>query len=97
MIPYETVRRWCHEKKFVKDARRRSTKARHHRVRKANEGLSRQMDGSPHRYDGKDQWCLIAAIDDATSDIPHGEFFRSEDTNVVAEADPEHPELGCRI
>jgi hypothetical protein len=38
------------------------------------------MDGSPHRYNGKDNWCLIAAIDDATSDIPYAEFFLSEDT-----------------
>jgi hypothetical protein len=45
-----------------------------------NEGLLLQMDGSPHRYNGKDEWCLIAAIDDATSDIPYAEFFHSEDT-----------------
>jgi len=29
---------------------------------------------------GKDEWVLIAAIDDATSKIPWGEFFTSEDT-----------------
>jgi hypothetical protein len=45
-----------------------------------SEGLLLQMDGSPHRYNGKDEWCLIAAIDDATSDIPYAEFFLSEDT-----------------
>ncbi len=45
-----------------------------------SEGLLLQMDGSPHRYNGQDEWCLIAAIDDATSDIPYGEFFLSEDT-----------------
>ena len=38
------------------------------------------MDGSPYRYNGKDEWCLIAAIDDATSDIPYAEYFLSEDT-----------------
>jgi hypothetical protein len=45
-----------------------------------SEGLLLQMDGSPHRYNGKDEWCLIAAIDDATSEIPYAEFFHSEDT-----------------
>jgi hypothetical protein len=46
----------------------------------ASEGLLLQMDGSPHRYNGKDNWCLIAAIDDATSEIPYAEFFLGEDT-----------------
>lgn len=79
-IPYESFRRWCHESKLVKHRQRRPSKARYKRVRMANEGLLLQMDGSPHRYNGKDEWCLIAAIDDATSDIPYGEFFHSEDT-----------------
>ena len=39
-----------------------------------------RVPSSPHRYNGKDQWCLIAAIDDASSDIPYAEFFHSEDT-----------------
>lgn len=38
------------------------------------------MDGSHHKWNGKDEWCLIAAVDDATSDIPYAEFFLSEDT-----------------
>ncbi|NBV51727.1 ISNCY family transposase [bacterium] len=79
-IGYETLRRWCHEKKLVKRAKKRKTKARYKRVRAQSEGLILQMDGSPHRYNGKDDWCLIAAIDDATSDIPYAEFFHSEDT-----------------
>ncbi len=45
-----------------------------------NEGLLLQMDGSHHRWNGKDEWVLIAMIDDATSDIPYAEFFHSEDT-----------------
>jgi hypothetical protein len=39
-----------------------------------------QLDGSPHRWNGTDEWTLIYAIDDATSDIPGGEFFDSETT-----------------
>ena len=38
------------------------------------------MDASHHKWNRKDEWCLIAAIDDATSDIPYAEFFLSEDT-----------------
>jgi hypothetical protein len=37
------------------------------------------MDGSPHRWFGDQTSCLIAIIDDATSEI-HAEFFKSETT-----------------
>lgn len=80
VVGYDTFRKWCHEKKLVKRAKRRSAIARHRRVRMPSEGLLLQMDGSHHRYNGKDVWCLIAAIDDATSEIPYAEFFLSEDT-----------------
>lgn len=79
-VGYETLRRWCHEKKLVKRKKRRAPVARYRRTRMQSEGLLLQMDGSPHRYNGEDEWCLIAAIDDATSDIPYAEFFLSEDT-----------------
>jgi transposase len=79
-VKYTTFRRWCHEKKLVKHSKKRRASARHRRVRMANEGYLLQMDGSPHRYNGKDEWCLIGAIDDATSNIPYAEFFLSEDT-----------------
>lgn len=79
-IKYTTFRKWCHEKNMVKHRKRRRATARVRRVRMANEGLLLQMDGSPHRYNGKDEWCLIGAIDDATSDIPYAEFFLAEDT-----------------
>lgn len=79
-IKYSVFRRWCHEGKLVKRAKRRRPEARYRRARMQSEGLLLQMDGSPHHYNGKDEWCLIAAIDDATSDIPYGEFFLSEDT-----------------
>ena len=42
-------------------------------------GLFVQMDGSPHRWFGDSKSCLIAAIDDANSEL-HAEFFPSETT-----------------
>lgn len=51
------------------------------RERMSSEGLLLQMDGSHHAWNGKDKWCLIAAIDDATSDIPYAEFFKTETTH----------------
>jgi transposase-like protein len=80
IVKYATFRKWCHEKQMVKRWKRSKGVIRNKRVRMPNEGLLLQMDGSPHRYNGKDVWCLIAAIDDATSDIPYAEFFLSEDT-----------------
>jgi transposase len=79
-VKYATFRRWCHDRHLVKRRKRGKGVARNRRVRMRSEGLLLQMDGSPHRYNGKDEWCLIAAIDDATSDIPYAEFFLSEDT-----------------
>lgn len=80
VVKYATFRKWCHERHIVKRRKRGRGVARNRRTRMQSEGLLLQMDGSPHRYNGKDEWCLIAAIDDATSDIPYAEFFLSEDT-----------------
>jgi hypothetical protein len=79
-VGYETFRRWCHESHLVKRKKRRRSKPRNYRDRMDCEGLLLQFDGSPHRWNGKDEWCLIGAIDDATSKIPYAEFFLSEDT-----------------
>jgi transposase len=76
----DTLLRWCHEARLVKRAKRRSSRVRRRRERMAQAGMLLQMDGSPHCwFDGKPS-CLIAAIDDATSSVPYGEFFASEDT-----------------
>lgn len=80
VIGYSTFRKWCCEKQLVKRRKRRRGKIRRIRTRMPSEGLLLQMDGSPHRYNGHDEWSLIAAIDDATSEIPYAEFFLSEDT-----------------
>jgi len=42
-------------------------------------GLLLQMDGSTHRWFGDKKSCLIALIDDVTSEV-HAEFFDAETT-----------------
>jgi hypothetical protein len=79
-INRETFRQWCHEIHMVKRARRRKSKVRKQRDRMQQTGVMLQMDGSPHCWFGGKPSCLIAAIDDADSDVPFGEFFPAEDT-----------------
>ena len=78
-INRETFRRWCHEKGMVKQAHQaRRAKPRYKRPRFARFGFMLQLDGSPHRWFGTEESCLIAAIDDATSEVLGGEFFPTE-------------------
>jgi transposase len=79
-ISHDTLRRWSHEIGMVKKAKRRSAKVRRHRDRMKQTGVMLQMDGSPHPWFGGKESCLIAAIDDANSDVPFAEFFPAEDT-----------------
>lgn len=79
-VSYSTFRRWCRAAGLGKRKKRRSSKARVYRERLGNEGLLLQLDGSHHAWNGSDKWVMIAAIDDATSDIPYAELFPSEDT-----------------
>lgn len=81
-IPYKTLWRWCKELKLVKNPRIKRRKKKEYRHRMPQEGLLLQMDGCHHRFNGKDEWCLIAAIDDATSEIPYAEFFEGETTQA---------------
>ena len=78
-VKRETLRRWAHEIHHVKRAKRRRSQVRKRRERMESPGLLLQMDGSPHRWFGDKKSCLIAIIDDATSEI-HAEFFESETT-----------------
>lgn len=78
-LPYSVFQRWCSEA-HIKKFQYRRAKPRIFRERFASEGLLLQMDGSPHKWNGKDEWCLISTIDDATSNVPYAEFFTSEDT-----------------
>lgn len=78
-VKRETLRGWAHEIHHVKRAKRRRSQARKRRERMESPGLLLQMDGSPHRWFGNQKSCLIAIIDDATSEV-HAEFFESETT-----------------
>jgi len=79
VVKRETLRFWAHDIHHVKRAKRRRVKARKRRERLKSPGLLLQMDGSPHRWFGDQTSCLIAIIDDATSEI-HAEFFKSKTT-----------------
>ena len=78
-VKRETLRNWAHEIHHVKRAKRRRAQVRKRRERMESPGLLLQMDGSPHRWFGDKKSCLIAIIDDATSEV-HAEFFKSETT-----------------
>jgi len=80
LVCYATFHAWCRKAGIKQGKRRRPSKARLYRERMANEGLMLQMDGSPHRWNGKDEWCLIGLIDDATSDMPAARFYPTETT-----------------
>lgn len=81
-ISYGTLHKWCRQEGLGASKKRRASKPRIMRERMANEGLLLQMDGSHHKWNQKDTWCLIAMIDDATSDIPYAEFFAGETTKA---------------
>lgn len=78
-IKRETLRTWAHEIHHVKRAKNHRSKARKKRDRMTSAGLLLQMDGSLHRWFGDEKTCLIAIIDDATSEL-YAQFFPSETT-----------------
>src|SRR5262245_51850766 len=78
-VKRETLRRWAHDIHHVKRAKRRRSIVRKKRERMESAGLLLQMDGSTHQWFGDNKSCLIAIIDDATSEV-HAEFFKSETT-----------------
>ncbi|MCG8610010.1 MAG: ISNCY family transposase [Pseudomonadales bacterium] len=78
-VKRETLRKWAHDIHHVKRAKRRRNRVHKRRERMESPGLLLQMDGSTHRWFGNKKSCLIAIIDDATSDL-HAEFFASETT-----------------
>jgi len=78
-VKRETLRNWAHEIHHVKRAKRRRSQVRKRRERMESPGLLLQMDGSTHRWFGDKKSCLIAIIDDATSEV-HAEFFEAETT-----------------
>lgn len=78
---YATFRRWCADARLpLKRRKRRRNKRRTPRERMPAEGLLMQFDGSTHHWNRVEKWCLIGGIDDATSEVPHAEFYYSEST-----------------
>jgi len=77
-IQQETMRRWCHEIGMVKHKQRRRSKPRYRRERQAQEGLLLQFDGSHHKWFNEQETCLLAAIDDATSEVIYAEICDGE-------------------
>ena len=81
-VKRETLRGWAHEIHHVKRAKKRRPSVRKRRERMESPGLLLQMDGSPHRWFGGIESCLIAAVDDATSEIIDAEFTYGETTQA---------------
>jgi transposase len=74
---YSSIKRIARGEGVVR-ARKRRSKVRKRRARFAEAGYMLQMDGSKHVWWKGKECCLIAGIDDATSDVPFGEFFPTE-------------------
>jgi len=77
-ISYSSVKRLAHKQGLGRAKKRRGTKIRKRRARFSQAGYMLQMDGSKHVWWQGKECCLIAGIDDATSDVPYGEFFPTE-------------------
>jgi transposase-like protein len=65
---------------MVKRSKRRRSTPRYYRQRISQRGILVQMDGSYHKWFGGIDSCLIAAVDDATSEILFVKFYKSENT-----------------
>ena len=89
-LSYSRFHKACRVKGIGKTRKRRPSKARIARERHANEGFMWQLDGSPEKWNLKNKMCLVAIIDDATSDVPEASLEPSETTwacmNVVRKA-----------
>lgn len=77
-VSYPTVRRIARSEGLGRMKKRRGAKIRKRRARFSQAGYMLQMDGSKHVWWQGQECCLIAGIDDATSDVPYGEFFPTE-------------------
>lgn len=76
-ISYASVKRMARSAGLGRSKKRRG-KIRKRRARFSQAGYMLQMDGSKHFWWKGQERCLIAGIDDATSDVPYGEFFKTE-------------------
>jgi transposase len=76
-LSVRTVRRILREADIAPVRRRRARRHRRRRERKAQAGLMLLWDGSPHAWleERGPALCLVAAMDDATSDLLPGAHF----------------------
>ena len=81
LLSRQTVQRILRKAGVKSSRRRRAPKHRSRRERYPQEGMLLQIDGSRHRWLGKDRpaLTLVAAIDDATGDVPYALFREHED------------------
>jgi len=79
-VSRDTVRRLRRASGIKAKRKRRAKKHYQRRPRKEQEGMMVLWDGSPHRWFGKDKpsCCVMAAIDDATSELLDAFFIPSE-------------------
>jgi transposase len=80
VMSYTSFRRLCHREKLVKRRQKRRAKVHKRRERMSSEGMLIQFDGSHHQWVHGQKWCLIAGIDDATSQVAYAEFSHAETT-----------------
>lgn len=76
-VSYASVKRMARQAGLSRSKKRRG-KIRKRRQRFSQAGYMLQMDGSKHFWWKGEERCLIAGMDDATSDVPYGEFFKTE-------------------
>lgn len=79
IISKEKVRQLMIEEGLWKAKQKNETsKHRKWRERKPRYGEMQQFDGSYHHWFGEEEYCLLLAIDDATSRITHAKFDKNE-------------------
>jgi len=78
----ETIRKIMIEEGLWKPRKRKRLKLYQKRARRSAQGELVQVDGSPHAWleDRGPKCCLLASIDDATSNLQHLKFVPSETT-----------------
>jgi transposase len=81
ILSRSTVRRILEKAGIASPRHRRPSKHRSRRERYPQEGMLVQIDGSPHRWLGRDgpELTLLAAIDDATGKVLGAVFRQQED------------------
>ena len=91
-VSKETVRQWLIEMGLHQVHRRKAPKQHPSRQRRSSRGELVQIDGSPHAWfeDRADPCCLIAFIDDATSEWISGLFVPAETTQAYFDAVRQH-------